>query len=192
MSETSVPLRLSESAFHAGMDKLKSVFGAKAYPPERLSLFFKKMRHLPNHIFEEIVRSAIENMRVPPLMSEFYEVMAKIGYKPPRKKPVGDVHACSAGHLIPLAKYEKDPVCEQCMLDGNMVEVARNPYRVDFIPVELREWSLQFKRKGNETLPQYARRTVPLFKELNRTAGITKGKPGNLSETVRTVFKELE
>ena len=72
------------------------------------------------------------------------------------------------GHHVLRAKYQANPYCAECVLNGNLWEIARNPYAEE-VPKELLQFASQFKRQPDETtLSQYQARTQVLFDEIYR------------------------
>jgi len=65
--------------FERQMDRLKSVYGDKAYPDERAELIWKEMRYLPVHQFEEIVGEMIASSAQAPMMGKFREAKQDLG-----------------------------------------------------------------------------------------------------------------
>lgn len=60
--------------FEFEMNRLKSVFGERAYPVEKRNLIFKDVRNWPITRFKGVIDEAITNMRYAPLKSDMLEI----------------------------------------------------------------------------------------------------------------------
>lgn len=62
---------MTEASFGRGMHRLKQVFGAKLYPPEREVVIARAMRVLTDQDFEDLVTDLIGTCRNAPLLDDF-------------------------------------------------------------------------------------------------------------------------
>lgn len=108
-------------------------------------------------------------------------------------KPFDGLMTLNCGHVMEAPKYRALTCCPACMLDGNLLEIARNPYKSEFIPRELRDWALTFERQKDETLDAYAERSFKSFQDLNRIyRPSTSLAQGSESQDGKTTLKGVK
>lgn len=72
---------MTPSEFKTGMDRIRNVFGDKAYPEERVDLIWQETRRLTAGEFATIVGELIAAQAAPPLIGKFREAMAYMNSK---------------------------------------------------------------------------------------------------------------
>ncbi len=68
---------MKSDVFNTQMDRLKSVFGERAFTPERLKLIWQWTEFLADHQFSRIVSFFISSMKTPPLPADFRDAARK-------------------------------------------------------------------------------------------------------------------
>jgi hypothetical protein len=63
------------------MDRLKSVYSDKAYPPEREDLIWREMKNMDSREFEDVVSELIASSNQAPMIGKFREAKGDLGRK---------------------------------------------------------------------------------------------------------------
>ncbi len=66
---------MNEKDFAFQIERLKSVYGDKAYSGERYFIFLKEFADLPREVFEKTVTNLIATEIRPPMLNKFREAM---------------------------------------------------------------------------------------------------------------------
>jgi len=153
--------------FEMQFNRLEDQYGRHSYSDERKVLFYQKLKHIPNYIFEIIIARLLMSCRSAPLDKEFFEMMCAFNQLPHKVTSEKKQFVQPCGHSVFTGSDGKQaPYCPECIKQGDLNEISKNPYQTDLIPSELLEWSSQFKRLEWEDFTQYQRRTMPLFRDV--------------------------
>jgi len=66
---------VKQETFSEQIGRLRSVYGDRNYPDERLRLFWLSFKNIDDQKFEEAVSTAIETMKVAPLKQDLWEII---------------------------------------------------------------------------------------------------------------------
>ena len=64
---------MQREVFARQIDRLKSTYGDRAYPDERMKIIYNSLANYPDHYLERAVNDFIANMRQSPMLSDFVE-----------------------------------------------------------------------------------------------------------------------
>lgn len=92
--------------FNQHMQRLYSLFGDKAYPPERIKRIWHYVERLPDHAMQKIIDQFVETQRNAPLPQEF--------------RTAADAWTKAHGTQRAYSLYN---ACEHCDGDGYLSEV---------------------------------------------------------------------
>jgi hypothetical protein len=113
--------------FEQGMNKLKSVYGDKAYPADRSDLILKIVKYSTPFVWMQTISEVIGEFTHPPPISKFKEVYYAM------KKKYGDAGDPFATHRHSLEKLRKISECGKC-IGGGIVYATRRDGKGASIP----------------------------------------------------------
>lgn len=67
---------MNQDQFDWNMKRLIGVYGEKAYPTERIKLFWNELRHIEGEMWEAIVDALISDSQYPPMISKIRECVS--------------------------------------------------------------------------------------------------------------------
>lgn len=92
------------------------------------------------------------------------------------KEKQGPLVQMPCGHFEESLEWRNHPYCKICVMAGDSIEVARNPYAPE-VPNELEAFAEFFKRRGEESFTEYQERTMSELKKLNDSYKRTRHEP---------------
>ncbi len=105
---------MTEYYFEEQMSRMRSLFGEKSYPKERLNSIWRTCAVLPNESFKFIVDRFVDSARTAPLPEEFkklaYEEKKRLGieYKEPETLPSKEADCWDCGDSGNLFIFRKE------------------------------------------------------------------------------------